>query len=454
MGWAGTALDRERLKSAVARCAALHQQTHEEYIERIERGSANELCTLVEQLAVGETYFFRDRGQFSMIERLLKRSPSPVRVLCAGCSTGEEPYSIAIALLATGVRGEVLGVDASASALAIARRGVYSRWSLRETPDSVIDAWFETSGKQFALNQAPKRLVEFRQLNLYQDSIEELGGWDIILCRNVLMYHGKAAASEIVAKLAQQLAPGGYLFLGHAETLRGMSEALEVEQADGAFFYRQHSGGVSPKEAVALSRDSTGTDEAWFTAIQSSTDRIAELTRGSQPPPSEEPGADWLDMLLEQVREGEPASALALLNAAPRVVQEESRALRAALLLMAGREREARDVAEGLVAHGKFLPEAHYVIALCLSHAGELSRAIESLEFAHSLDPAFAMPVMQAGLHKCRVGEPAQGRRFLRRAATLLEEESEQRVLLFGGGFSRDALRRICLRSSDGGGAS
>ena len=351
LGWSGTALDPVRLESALASGAAVLGQSRAEYVERVERASTPELRALVEQLAVGETYFFRDRGQFAVIERLLRRASTDVRVLCAGCSTGEEPYSIAIMLLSTGARGRVLGMDVSARALEVAKRGVYSRWSLRETPDAAIDEWFESDGKRFSLSPAPRSLVDFRQRNLYRDSISECGEWDVILCRNVLMYHGREAATRIVKKLTRQLAPGGHLFVGHAETLRGLSGELEVHQSDGTFFYRRGpSKVVSAPRPLLPPEPSRTTPASWFDAIQSSTSRIAELSKHDACDTSEASRDRWRGLVHEHVREGDPARALGLLDAAPRPIQDASKALRAALLLMIGRDREAQVVAERLIA--------------------------------------------------------------------------------------------------------
>ncbi len=313
LGWTGNALDSVRLESAIHSCAAGLQQTRESYLERVERGSAPELRALVAQLAVGETYFFRDRAQFAVLDRLLERASSPLRVLCAGCASGEEPYSIAIRMLERGARGHVLGIDVNAPAIDLARKAVYSAWSLRDTPQATIDAWFHPEGKRFALSQAPKDLVELRHANLYADTLADLGQWDLVLCRNVLMYHSRPAAAEIVSKLSRQLVPGGYLFLGHAETLRGISDEFELHQAAGTFFYRRLGGPPSPPERISNRPAPATADDSWIDAIGSATDRIAALARGATSTQTPDK-SDWMQMIREHVEAGAPLAALATIH--------------------------------------------------------------------------------------------------------------------------------------------
>lgn len=454
LGWAGGALDPARLESAIEATAAKLQLSCEVLIDRVEQSRGQEFETLVSQLAVGETYFFRDRAQFRVIDRLIREASTRLRVLCAGCATGEEPYSVAILMLSRGTYGRVLGVDVNPVALEVAREGTYSSWSLRETPDATRDSWFETRGRRFALREKPRQLVELRRINLYDDDLAVLGEWDLVLCRNVLMYHDPLAAGRIVNKLAQQIRPGGYLFLGHAETLRGVSDAFDLLQEDGAFYYRRRSTSertpvADPVPAIA---PPPGND-SWFDAIDAATHRIAALTSQTEAQVPQEDARTWRSLVWAKVTQGDPAAALNVFESAPRSVQQGLLIVRAGLLLMAGREAEARQLASDLVTGGIASADAHYVLGLCESQAGRTQAAVDLLKQSHALDHEFAMPLVQGGFHLCRLGNVSDGRRMLVQAAELLDLESEQRILLFGGGFSREALQRICRATGAGGAA-
>jgi chemotaxis protein methyltransferase CheR len=157
-----------------------------------------------------------------------------LRLLSAGCASGEEAYSLAILLKRQGraqaLDFEIQGLDLNPEGLTKARCARYSPWSLRETPVEVRERWFQKHGRDYQLDDSIRSAVRFDQHNLILSSPTLLPArsFDIIFCRNVLMYFTSEHASAIVAQLARALAPGGFLFLGHAETLRGLSSAFHL----------------------------------------------------------------------------------------------------------------------------------------------------------------------------------------------------------------------------------
>ena len=246
---------RSRLLFAVlARRLEARRVTAHSYLSALRSSAeeAGELDALARELTVGETYFFRHADQFKALsevalrERLATRAATrSLRLLSAGCSSGEEAFSLAILLRERGIepdfRVTIQGVDLNTDALSKAQRGLYSPWSLRETPAPVVERWFSQEGRDFRLARSIRDAVRFDQHNLILPAPALLpqAGFDVIFCRNVLMYFTPEHAAAIATQLARALAPGGYLFLGHAETLRGLSHAFELRNTHNTFYYQR-----------------------------------------------------------------------------------------------------------------------------------------------------------------------------------------------------------------------
>jgi chemotaxis protein methyltransferase CheR len=194
-------------------------------------GLAHEAEFLAAQLTPGETYFFRDQGQFALLRtRLLpqlieRRSEKrQLRLWSAGCASGEEAYSIA--MLIDMVLPErqtwritIVGSDINGEALARARRGRYSDWSFRMVPESIKARYFRRNGDEWVLDDRIRAMVDFRTGNLVADPLPDwmFSDMDLILCRNVLIYFHAEAVRIVAEKLAASLAEGGYLVTGHTE---------------------------------------------------------------------------------------------------------------------------------------------------------------------------------------------------------------------------------------------
>jgi chemotaxis protein methyltransferase CheR len=190
------------------------------------------LDDLVDEITVGETYFFREPGQCATIRdtilpALLSERPSgrPLRVWSAGCASGEEAYTLAILLREHGLelRAHVVGTDISRSALRKAARGRYTNWSLRGMSETVRDSYFTAAGGHFDLAPAVRQSVEFRHLNLAGDQYPSLTtgiwGMDLILCRNVLIYFDAPTVARVAHRLIASLGPRGWLMLGPSDPL-------------------------------------------------------------------------------------------------------------------------------------------------------------------------------------------------------------------------------------------
>jgi chemotaxis protein methyltransferase CheR len=214
------------------------------YFLRYDAEAEAELAQLVEVLVVNETYFFRERPALdaivdTFVPELLHSGARP-RIWCAACATGEEPLTLAMLLDARGLldRVTLIASDISARALAHAREGVFFRRSLRALPEEAIGRWLVPVGKGLRVERRIVEAVDFRSVNLTDKSqVAALGHFDVVLCRNVLIYFSDDTVEQVIDYLTHALAPGGRLIVGASESLLRFESSLACEERGGSFFY-------------------------------------------------------------------------------------------------------------------------------------------------------------------------------------------------------------------------
>jgi chemotaxis protein methyltransferase CheR len=222
------------------------------YHLRSQAGDDGELPELIDELTTNETFFLRERSQLdTLVGEILpewierrRRHGGPVSIWSAGCSSGEEPYSIVMLAREAGFEPgrdfRVYASDISRRVLQIARRGVYRSSSFRETEEPLRKKYFVEKDGGWRISDDVKRHVVFTRANLIDPSRAwVLGMMDVILCRNVIMYFETATRRNVVANFADRLHPGGYLLLGHAESLIQLSSAFELRHLRGDMVYRK-----------------------------------------------------------------------------------------------------------------------------------------------------------------------------------------------------------------------
>ena len=212
------------------------------YYRLLVEGDEQERTRMLDCICTNETHFFREPRQFEFLEqrvfpdwaaRAAAGRPRRIRAWSAACSTGEEPYSLAMTLLAhfppsSGWTLEILASDLSTRALDQARAGLWSVDKAREIPERYLKAFMlrGTGAQEGVMKAGPeiRSLLRFQRVNLNQDRYPVQGPFDLVFCRNVLIYFDVASKARVVHRLLDELAPGGYLFLGHAESLTGLSD--------------------------------------------------------------------------------------------------------------------------------------------------------------------------------------------------------------------------------------
>lgn len=215
-----------------------------------------------ELLTTHETYFFREDYQLrafknEILPMLEKRGRARrrVQVWSAGCSTGEEAYTIAILLLESrlfeGWEVRVYGSDLSKRCIAAARRGVYGQAAFRATSPEARARWFvPAQGEQMSVAPEVRALCHFGQMNLLDEERTHLvGRCDVIFCRNVLLYFDAATRRRVIGMFYERLVPGGVLLLGHAESLLNVSTAFELLHLKEDLVYRKPVAAAGPSSA-------------------------------------------------------------------------------------------------------------------------------------------------------------------------------------------------------------
>lgn len=203
-----------------------------------------ELVSLLNEITIGETCFFRNRPQLEGIRNVVlpsiidAKSETPVhhiRVWSAGCSTGEEAYTLSMMLMEEtpkrlkGWTFEIIATDLNERSIATARAGVYGDYSVRNTDAHFLHKYFRPEAERFSLAPEVKAHVKFMQLNLFDDAaMNGIKGMDLILCCNVLIYFDIASKKKVIEHFYDNLLNHGYLFLGHAESLFGISEDFRL----------------------------------------------------------------------------------------------------------------------------------------------------------------------------------------------------------------------------------
>jgi chemotaxis protein methyltransferase CheR len=209
-----------------------------------------ELDRLPALVTNNETYFFRETRQFEVLvehilpERRAAAPGRPLRLLSAGCSSGEEPYSLAIALhnagLAPGRAWEIDACDLNPERIARAREAIYDETSLRTCDAEARRRYFTVEGRRYRLKERYRAGLRFFQSNLLAPGFAlERGAYDAILCRNLLIYFGDSAFEQLIELFARSLLPGGYLFLGHSESLFDRTTEFVPVIVGGSVVYRK-----------------------------------------------------------------------------------------------------------------------------------------------------------------------------------------------------------------------
>ena len=243
-------LFQKRVKSRVEK---LRLSSFKEYYQflKYDPKREEELKTLVDILTVNETYFFREPAQFDallnhVLPEIAKAGHKNIKIWSAACSTGAEPYTIAILLkekkpLEPSYKIDIIGTDISISALEEARKAIYTEAAFRTTPPQYKEKYFtKTPDGYYQLKPEIKRMVTFRYLNLLNKTqMSMMKNIHVIFCRNVLIYFDIEAKKKVVESFYQSLVKGGYLFIGQSESLFKVTNLYKLVPTSKVLLYKK-----------------------------------------------------------------------------------------------------------------------------------------------------------------------------------------------------------------------
>jgi chemotaxis protein methyltransferase CheR len=241
------------------RMSDLGISTYKDYFYRVKYDASNkEFYALMNVITTNETSFFRNPPQLKafsdeVLPLLIKEKGSSVKgakkikIWSAGCSTGEEPYTLGIILLeilksTIGWNIEILANDISQNVLYSARKGIYQKSTLRTTQQSIMDKYFIKNDNNYHIKDDVKKLVKFNQINLNDPrQVQTIADYDIVFCRNVMIYFSDEIKKSLVKQFYKSLRPGGFLFIGHSESLHGISKSFKLEYFKNALVYKKEA---------------------------------------------------------------------------------------------------------------------------------------------------------------------------------------------------------------------
>jgi chemotaxis protein methyltransferase CheR len=399
-----------------------------EYVSRLSGPDGDEeLRQLLPLVTVGKTSFFRDERQFQALDALLPEFQArvdgggpPLGIWSAGCATGEEPYSIAMCCAERGLdpaQVELLATDVNPEAVGAAAHGTYEARRVRDIPSSMLDQHFEREGDAWRVRSSLRRyLTAIRTHNLVSVSFPApvSGGWDVIFCRNVIIYFDTPTTRRVLEQFHEALAPGGWLFLGYSESLFRLFDGFDLTEVDGAFLYRKPEEG-SLRPAPHGPR-----------AVPSSPPAVHHLVLRHRPPglpadglvapppvttPSAAPGPEaeapmapqeFLDGAVALFSEGRFGAARELLE---RHLEQNGEGLAARLTLanlygVLRQHDRARLCYQAALAVEPLSAEAHLFYGIHLLSQTEADAAARELSRALFLDPDLALAHYYLG--RCR----------------------------------------------------
>jgi chemotaxis protein methyltransferase CheR len=419
-----------------------------------------ELRRLLPLVTVGKTSFFRDDRQFRALEalmpELLRRPRGGGRKLAiwsAGCATGEEPYSIAMtAAEADGLaeQVEILATDVNPEAIAFAARGTYDARRARDVPPHLLQKYFDADGDRHHVRTHLRQfLAAIRTHNLVSAVFPRPpdGGWDIIFCRNVIIYFDTHTTQQVLTQFHNALAPGGYLFLGYSESLFRIFDGFELTEVAGAFLYRRPDAPLrtTPPPSRPAARPRTVSpppvthlelpppQASWLPGAP----RRPDGKRAPTPPQGSPPLApqEYLDGAVALFAQGRFGAARELLERGLELRRDDL-ALRLTLANLYGVLRQPDKARESYASALQLEPlsaEAHLFYGIHLLAQGDAEAAALELSRALFLDPDLSLAHYYLG--RCREAQrdPDRARLAYRNTLEALKRRPEGKRQAFLG---------------------
>ena len=435
-------------------------KSSDEYLQFLQfhQGKEKEFKELINELTIKHTFFFRNSAHFEVLEKKIipeiisgKRYQSKkIRILSAGCATGEEAYSIAISLFESipdpeSWDLEVKAADISIDALEKVRKGVYNRNSIREVKSKWLKKYFiplDDNNDKVRISEKIKKIVNIEYLNLIGN--EYPAGFDIIFCRNVFIYFNRDTCNKVIDKFYKSINENGFLFLGHAESLLGISNKFKLEDYSLAMVYKKCSqkelkGQISVEILIPPVLEDV---------------RSAELPAESEMPKlnTTQSIINPIELFIEarsyfEVKRYDKALKLCLETIKIDDDFEECRLLIVDIYANTGRLDEAIAECRKLLNKNPTFAFGHFVLAILFSKKGLSSEAKKQFNNALYLDDSICMAFFNLAVIYQREGDINSALREYRNTITLLKNYSDDDILEHSGGFKAGFIMESCIKS-------
>ncbi len=458
--------------SVRARMDQLGIRGFDDYGDRLARDvSEEEFRRLLNLVTVNETAFFRDPAHFRLLRtRILPtliaarqaEKARALRIWSAGCSTGAETYSIAMVLLEMGVYAacpdwtvEIIGTDVNTDVLDAARRGVYTARSIRNVESEWLRRYFEADGDVYRVKDEVKRGVQFLQGNLVAEPFPppNLLGQDVIFCKNVTIYFRREVTRRLMRGFFGALRDGGYLFLGHSESLWQISDQFRLMEHDGVFCYRKGSRerSVDAWRDVAVGSHVRVRPAADVEVRRPSSRKARTVT--APPPEPVSPGpADGIagyDECLARFRSGAwdetEATLRTLLHANPEFIR--GHLLLSALHAHRGRYGDALAEAECALQLNALEGKAHLLVGMIEARRGRTDRAVDAFRRALFLDDSLVLAHLWLGNLYRERGDWERAAREYRNVIRAHQRHAVELPEEFGAELTVEQLVDACRRT-------
>ena len=441
----------ERIDRRLRLLGLTSYRSYLELLHDSKQGEA-ELDHLIAELTIGETFFFRDEQQFEVLRHLIlpdllrrNRLQKTLRVWSAGCASGAEVYSLSIVLrdeLGAQTGGwdvSILGTDVNRRLLAQAQEGIYEKWALRSTPDEIRERCFQQAGNHWRLADRYREGVGFQYHNLVKHQtpswLNSLFVFDLIFCRNVMIYFDRPTAASVVERLRDCLTAGSWLVVGHADHQPDAFRTFDVVSRNGISVYRKRGGtsteAARPAAAAELAKDAPDS---------------SGVASFAGPPPwaiGPEPGVpNFLPNPAKDATATTPGDRVE--SGAPNLTEVRT-------LADAGAWVKAEALCAVLIERSPLDPAPHFYHALILEQMGRLDEAERSLRRAVYLDRRFVLAHYHLGLLLRRDGgQPRAARQSFGNVLALLAGMDDAHMFEHGDGILAADLRALTEMNLEG----
>ncbi len=421
-----------------------------EFLQSIKK-SDELMQKLVDSITIGESYFFRNRPHFDALTQrifpsLIKeaRHRQSLNIWCAGCARGEEPYSISILLReqfpeVKGWNVSVVATDINTDFLRRAQEGIYTKWSFRGVDEDIIWKYFSKEGdNRFRLHSDIKRTVKFKPFNLAKFPFSEglrNQKFDLIICRNVLIYFSFNLANKVVDAFGEMIRPGSYLLVGHSEAFPSLSK-LDVIYSNATYYYRYNSkpGELADRFSITPGPSLSIPGIGVKTVVPASNQKIAKFgLTGQHMPVSEEPSRKprQIEKIKHPIKETGGLDIDTLLQEAREQVNE-------------GNIKETYEMLTVLSnGRGKLDNRVYFFRAIVADQYGKTKEAVKSLKQSIFLDKNFVIGHFYLGVIHHRDGQYKAALRSFRNTRNLLKNLDYDFELEGAEGMNAGRLKEI-----------